>query len=233
MSRWEFMRILEELLADISPNEREEALQYYNDYINDAGKENEAEVLASLGTPEQVAAIVKEGLDGSATGEFTEKGYQGATNQFKNTVTKYENTKSATNQPKKEEQKKESMSTGLMVLIVFLCILGSPVIIGLTCALFGIIISVVATIFSLIIAFVVVTVVLLVVAISLLISAIVVLFSDPLLGVALIAAAAIVAAVGILFLLLTVFLVGAVIPAIFRGIGYILSKIFGKKGGNK
>ena len=45
MSRWEFMRRLEELLSDISPNEREEALQYYNDYFNDAGKENEKEVI--------------------------------------------------------------------------------------------------------------------------------------------------------------------------------------------
>ena len=34
MSRWKFMRQLEELLSDISPNEREEALQYYNDYFN-------------------------------------------------------------------------------------------------------------------------------------------------------------------------------------------------------
>ena len=33
MSRWEFMRQLEKLLSDISPNEREEALQYYNDYL--------------------------------------------------------------------------------------------------------------------------------------------------------------------------------------------------------
>ena len=49
MSRWEFMRQLEELLSDISPNEREEALQYYNDYFNDAGRENEQEVIAALG----------------------------------------------------------------------------------------------------------------------------------------------------------------------------------------
>ena len=41
MGRWEFMRKLEELLSDISPSEREEALQYYNDYFNDAGRENE------------------------------------------------------------------------------------------------------------------------------------------------------------------------------------------------
>ena len=45
MNRWEFMRQLEKLLSDISPNEREEALQYYNDYFNDAGMENEQEVM--------------------------------------------------------------------------------------------------------------------------------------------------------------------------------------------
>lgn len=76
MSRWEFMRRLEELLSDISPNEREEALQYYNDYFNDAGKENEKEVIDALGSPEQVAKIVKDGLgDNAGQGEFTENGF--------------------------------------------------------------------------------------------------------------------------------------------------------------
>ena len=51
MGRWEFMRKLEELLSDISPSEREEALQYYNDYFNDAGRENEKEVIQALGSP--------------------------------------------------------------------------------------------------------------------------------------------------------------------------------------
>lgn len=81
MSRWEFMRRLESLLSDISPNEREEALQYYNDYFNDAGRENEQEVIRALGSPEQVAKIVKDGLaDNPEAGEFTENGFssQGA-----------------------------------------------------------------------------------------------------------------------------------------------------------
>ena len=76
MSRWEFMRQLEELLSDISPSEREEALQYYNDYFNDAGKENEQEVIKALGSPGQVAQIVKDGLgDNTGAGEFTENGF--------------------------------------------------------------------------------------------------------------------------------------------------------------
>ena len=43
MNRQEFMKQLEMLLSDISQAEREEALQYYNDYLDDAGIENEEE----------------------------------------------------------------------------------------------------------------------------------------------------------------------------------------------
>ena len=91
MSRWEFMRQLEELLSDISPSEREEALQYYNDYINDAGRENEAEAIASLGSPEQVARSVKEGLgENFDMGEFTENGFSGSGAANKNPIVKRE-----------------------------------------------------------------------------------------------------------------------------------------------
>ena len=41
MNRADFMKNLAELLADMSPSEREEAIQYYNDYFDDAGAENE------------------------------------------------------------------------------------------------------------------------------------------------------------------------------------------------
>ena len=79
MSRWEFMRQLEELLSDIPPGEREEALQYYNDYFNDAGRQNEQEVIKALGTPKQVAQIVKDGISGNGeAGEFTENGFSSA-----------------------------------------------------------------------------------------------------------------------------------------------------------
>ena len=59
MNRLEFMKELEALLSDISQSEREEALQYYNDYLNDAGVENEQEVLDAMGSPEQLAKVIK------------------------------------------------------------------------------------------------------------------------------------------------------------------------------
>ena len=62
MSRVEFMNQLKNLLWDIPEGEREEALNYYEDYFDDAGVDNEAQVIAALGSPEKVAAIIKEGL---------------------------------------------------------------------------------------------------------------------------------------------------------------------------
>lgn len=87
MNRADFMKNLAELLADMAPAEREETIQYYNDYFDDAGAENEQSVIASLGTPEQLAKTIKAGLfDGGSAGEFTEKGFSGYEQRSSNEV---------------------------------------------------------------------------------------------------------------------------------------------------
>ena len=83
MNRFEYMRRLEALLSDISPSEKEEALTYYNDYFNDAGQENEQQVIKELGSPEQVAAGVKEGL-GLQSYEREQDSLEGEKNQNQN-----------------------------------------------------------------------------------------------------------------------------------------------------
>ncbi len=89
MNRAEFMRRLTELLGDVAPTEREEAIQYYNDYFDDAGEENESGVIASLGTPEELARTIKAGLnDGGNSGEFTESGFSGYAQTPKDEIVK-------------------------------------------------------------------------------------------------------------------------------------------------
>ena len=89
MNRAEFMGRLTELLGDVSPMERDEAIQYYNDYFDDAGVENEGEVISSLGTPEELARTIKAGLsDGGNGGEFTESGFSGYTQLHKDEMIK-------------------------------------------------------------------------------------------------------------------------------------------------
>ncbi len=85
MNRAEFMKRLSQLLSDVPPAEREAAIRYYNDYFDDAGVENESGVIASLGTPEELARSIKAGLnDGGDAGEFTESGFSGYAQAHKN-----------------------------------------------------------------------------------------------------------------------------------------------------
>lgn len=69
MNRVDFMNQLESLLQSISSTEREEAIQYYNDYFDDAGEENEQEVIEALGNPARVAENIKRDLAGNGYGE--------------------------------------------------------------------------------------------------------------------------------------------------------------------
>lgn len=71
MNRIDFMKQLESLLQNISPTEREEAIQYYNDYFNDAGVENEQNVIEALGTPAKVAETIRKDLNGNGYSEST------------------------------------------------------------------------------------------------------------------------------------------------------------------
>lgn len=77
MTRNEFISRLSYLLQDLPDSEREEALQYYNDYFDEAGPEREESLIEEWGTPERAAAMLKEGLseDGKDLGEFTENGF--------------------------------------------------------------------------------------------------------------------------------------------------------------
>ena len=55
MTRTAFLAALEQLLAPLPEAERKDALSYYEDYLDAAGPEKEAQAIAELGTPEEVA----------------------------------------------------------------------------------------------------------------------------------------------------------------------------------
>lgn len=78
MRKEEFFRQLEYLLQDISDSEREEALAYYRDYLEEAGSGREEQVIEEFGSPERVAAIIRADLTDNLKdgGSFTEKGYE-------------------------------------------------------------------------------------------------------------------------------------------------------------
>ena len=61
MTRQEFMTALRDKLILLSPEEREDAVQFYEEYFDEAGAENEQAVLTELGSPEALAEKILSG----------------------------------------------------------------------------------------------------------------------------------------------------------------------------
>ncbi len=163
MTRQEFMEHLEKLLWDISENERREALQYYNDYFDDAGEENEEAVLKELKSPLWVARKIKAGFS-EGTAEYSEQGYEDT--RFRDAMEMIveeekqswtEDQKEAKYSSKEKAADKRPDKNGWKLLaIILLCIFAFPVIvplgIGLLAVVFGILIAIIAVIFSIMVA---------------------------------------------------------------------------------
>ncbi len=243
MNRTEFMRQLESLLQNISATEREEALQYYNEYFNDAGPENEQNVIEALGNPAKVAENIKKDIFGNGYGENI---YQkiNADNRAVITYPAYSNAEdggaeqaglaercvtNCTGSRWYPPQNKEGMSTGMIVLIVILCILASPVILGVASAGIGVAAGLIAAWFGLIIGFGATAAALILILIALVAVGIISMFTHPFVGMCLIGAGLICGGVGLLFLMLTVAMAGIATPAICCWIGGLFQKRGKKK----
>ena len=116
MRRDKFMKELEYLLQDIPDEDKADAIAYYQDYLEEAGPENEEKVIQDFGSPERVAAIIRADIYGTLEdgGEFTEKGYEDE--RFKEPklglVRSGEGQKSQSEQQVKEERKGNSYAAG-------------------------------------------------------------------------------------------------------------------------
>lgn len=77
MKKEEFLRQLEFLLQDIPEDDKRDAIDYYRDYLEEAGPEQEEAVLEEFGSPERIASVIRTDLLGGmeGAGEFTDNGY--------------------------------------------------------------------------------------------------------------------------------------------------------------
>ena len=221
MSRKAFMARLDELLADITEAEKEEALSYYEEYFEDAGPENEEEVISSLGSPEKVAATIKAGLGENAVedGEFSETGYSNPYYDVKDEVATINKRKGL-----------GGIGTGGWVIILILCLFAlpilGPILLGIAGTIFGVLVAIAAVIFAVLVT----GIALVVAAVAMVAAGFATLFATPLVGVALIGAALLVAGIGILIAILGFWVVTKVIPPLLRGLVELIRKPFVRKG---
>ena len=131
------------LLRDLPEQEIEDAISYYEDYFEDAGEDKEEQVIRELGSPEKIAKMIRDSVQGKQSeGEYTEEGYREES---------YEDYQQMSRRGAKKEQKQDRSwhmkgrrNRNIILMILILVFVGSWLIPGA----FGIVIGIVAGVFG-------------------------------------------------------------------------------------
>ena len=219
-----FLEQLERLLQDIPQQERQEALQYYRDYFDDAGPENEQAVMEALGNPARVAESIRRDLSGGE-GELFEDRKVSPDRE----MIKYEGSGQAGDGKNGERKSGSRLSAGVIVLIVVLAVFAGPVLVMLSVCLImflvSLLIGIAAFWFGIAAMLGGAAIGLLAAAIVLAVTGSAAIPLHPMAGTGVLGVGLLLAGVGILFLVLLVLYCGVVTPAVFRGIGKLFSLI--------
>lgn len=208
MKRDEFMAQIARLLADMPDNERMEAIRYYNDYLDEAGEENEEEAIRELGNPQEIAANIKANLQ--------EQDFETAQTE-EQPVAKME--VEAGN-----AGKRTSKSTGQWVLIIVLLVFASPILLGVGGGILGIVLGLAGAMIGIIFACLACGLSMVLGGVALGVKGIWNLFQMPALGFAGLGGGLICIALGLLSLLLFWWLTFCMIPRIWRACRHFISQ---------
>ncbi len=207
MSRQDFMEQLKRLLDDIPSNERQDALNYYENYFEDAGPENEAKIIEELESPEKVAASIKKDLFGE----------------------NYEAYEFAKKQREQEKIKENNAKVQRNILIVVLLIVASPIWIGLVGGLFGVFVGLLGAILGIGAALIACVAVFLVVGCILIgIGLTKSLFGFPAIGLIVMGIGILMLTLGILGVLALCWIIGKFIPWMILGLVNLCRSLFQK-----
>lgn len=245
MNRVEFMTELEKLLQYVPAEEKAEAMQFYNDYFDDAGQENESQVIDELGSPAKIAAMIKAGLgeQDEEAGEYTETGYTDSRFEEKdipvpNNGQTYEYQKNQESQGYQyqgdsayDSEKKPSGTsrTWKIILTVVIIIAAAPIVVPAALSIVAFVIACVAALFGIFIAVVLTAVAVTIVGLWLTGIGLVSLIPELAAGLALVGTGLIVSVIGVIGTVLSVKLCIVVFPGICRGIVRICRWPFRRK----
>jgi len=201
------MEQLKRLLDDIPSNERQDALNYYENYFEDAGPENEAKIIEELESPEKVAASIKKDLFGE----------------------NYEAYEFAKKQREQEKIKENNAKVQRNILIVVLLIVASPIWIGLAGGLFGVFVGLLGAILGIGAALIACVAVFLVVGCILIgIGLTKSLFGFPAIGLIVMGIGLLILTLGILGVLALCWIIGKFIPWMILGLVNLCRSLFQK-----
>ena len=213
MNRITFMTELNALLQDIPAEERREAMQFYNDYFDDAGEENEQQVISELESPEKVAEKIKSDLLGR-------KGEQN------NNVPAY---RSEYNQENSEQNRPWTSNLLKVILVIAILVVGIPTVIPIMLAILGVVVACVIAVFAVFVALVIAAVALVIAGFAMIVKGMVLILMNPVVSLALIGTGLILGVIGAIGVVAGIKLCIVVFPGIIRGIIYVCRKPFHRK----
>ena len=212
MNRKVFMERLRECLADISAEEREDALTYYESYFEEAGVENEAQVIEELGSPEKVAENIKRDLL-----EEPQSSIQAPECMKKESSEDFSSEDFEKNEQYEEYEQKDK--SGRIAMIIVIAVLTFPIWITVAATLFGLIVAAVGVLFGCAAGGIAATVGLLISGVALIGMGIGGCISGSIAaGILVTGAGFFVMAIGILLLICVVWICGRAVPACCRWI---------------
>lgn len=225
MNRIEYMTKLASLLQDIPEVERRDAMKYYNDYFDEAGEENEEQVIREFGAPEEVAENIKADLKGKTEDITDDQQGQSGNYQFQTR----ENDHSSEYQYEMSGDKKKNDRIWKIVLIVILAIIIGPVLIpligGILVAGLAIVLTAIVGVFALVIAGIIIAIV----GISLVISGFIILLPQTAAGLTLIGSGLIMLVLGVVATVGFGKLCAVVACGLAKGVKYLWGKISHRK----
>lgn len=239
MNRIEFMAELESLLSNIPAEERDEAMQYYRDYFEDAGVENEMQIIAELGSPQKVAQTIKEGLQGKSeeSSEYRETGYTDTRFEEKETPAntgEYSYTQSEYGDLQPKEKTNNLVK---ILLIIAIIIVGAPVIFPVAMAIVGTIFAIAFSGFAILGSFVIAAVCVAIAGIAMVVGGLIKIFSFPAVGLVVCGGGMLLFVLGLAASVLLVKLCIVSFPVIFRWVVNIFRwvinmfrRLFSRKG---
>lgn len=143
MNREEYLKRLSFLLKDLPEEEIEDAIAYYENYFEEAGEEKEEQVIKELGSPEKIARMIRDSVQGNqASSEYTEEGYRQETYEDYQQMSRKDSQKEAKQGSRWHMKGRRNRNIILMILI--LVFVGSWLIPGI----FGIVIGIAGGIFG-------------------------------------------------------------------------------------
>lgn len=252
MNKEQFMKELEYLLQDIPEEEKADALEYYRDYLEEAGEEEE-KALQDFGSPERIAAIIRADIAGHLEdgGEFTEHGYEDTRFRDPNyqVAKRYDLPEAAQGAPagnpggKEQEDSRmngeakhretssgREIPWGKLLLAGVLLLIASPILLGIGGSLLGIVTALFGALAALVIGLGIFTLALLFGGLVCVGAGIAAAVNGTVGGVLAIGIGILILGIGFLLLALCVWFYGKILPWLFRVTVDGISNLFHRKG---